>query len=420
MAESYPVKVKNVYRGPTVVRFSPEISPESIVSGMPRLRLTESSYPRYLDSPPAPHFVKEYGQDYALRVTANNNNRHKDSLENYRLHGDFSPQIDDVSMYNPDSFSKWLDAGTKNMPNKFEYVELPRRTSSSGVMESFRERLADFDRGDTAVPNYVHDSIVLGGVRNNEIGKIFHRIGNLKDHLKGYSKTIDANELTSYLSSLGYPPSYIDWLGEGFMPEDAIYSVDRTKDGKILLTASPNAFEKVSTEAQLFGVTTNDLMGSAFDEEFTHIWRRDFDKDCDIIPLEMKTKAIVRDHYLRLARIYAGDDKLRRRYERLAAFKEYDRQTTKQRYSKKDSSLKELYSKDRAALEEMLSEEAVEKGFSGKEIKDYVASRSREIGEETENPRMSKLEEIAEKDADSKVKETTETKEASNEESQAE
>ena len=405
MAESYPVEIKNVYRGPPVARFIPQIAPESIVSGMPRLKLTENSYG---DSscPSTPHFIKQDDGVYALRVTANNSNRHKDSLENYRLYGNFSPQIDDVNVHNPNSFGKWLDAGTKNMPNKFEYVELPRRTSSSGVMESFGKRLADFNRGDTAVPNYVHDFRVVGGVRNNEIGKIFHRIGNQKDHLKGYLKTIDANELTSYLKSLGYPPSYIDWLGEGFMPEDALYSVDRTKDGKILLAASPNAFEMISTEAQLFGVNTNDLMNSVFDEETAHIWRRDFDKDGDVIRLEMETKATVRDHYLRLARIYAGDKQLRRRYERLAALKEYDRRTTKQRYSEKGSSLKKLYLKDRAALEDMLSEEAVAEGYSGKEIKDYVASRLRDIGEEAENPRMSKLEQIARKDADSKANES--------------
>ncbi len=407
MAESYRVGVKHAYRGPPAGRVSPKEGVET--------RISPEEHNSMKFEPPT---VGSYGHADTTQiftpsgvVTRTSNNRFIDTYKDFDRNGYFS-QIDDFY------FGGWIKAGTKNMPNKFEYVELSRRTSSSGVMESFRERLADFNRGDTAVPNYVHDSIVVGRVRNNEIGKIFHRIGNLKDHLKGYDKTIDANELTSYLSSLGYPPSYIDWLCEGFMPEDAIYSVDRTKDGKILLTASPNAFEKVSTEAQLSGTNTNDSMNSAFGEESTHIRRRDFDKDGDIIPLEMKTKAIVRDHYLRLARIYAGDNQLRRRYERLAALKEYDRLTTKQRYSKKGSSLKELYSKDRAALEEILSEDAIEKGFSGKEIKDYVASRLSRIGEEAENPRMSELEQIAEKDADSK--EATETKEASNEKSQAE
>lgn len=290
---------------------------------------------------------------YVVSRTANKRflTSHSDFLKN----GYFSQQ-DDYEIEGMKS------AGEDARPNLFDYVNLPARTSASGVMESLGEMPANFTIDHPPLKKYVHDLVAVG-VPNNEVGKRIQRIENLRQHLKGYLTTIDANESAKYLMELGYEPENIDRIGEGFLPERAIYGVARLKDGKVLLAAAEDAYEKVAREAKFFGVDINDLMDSMFNEEIAHIWRGDIDKEGGSVPIELKTKQINREHYRRLVEKYFGTHKLARRYAKLAEILDIDIATTPERYGRQRKNL------------EVIIEDLKEKArILGKDETEYVSA----------------------------------------------
>lgn len=230
-------------------------------------------------------------------------------------------------------FQSWKDAGEK--PQTREYVRIPKITESSGMRESFASRKLKLTNKDTPVDLYVHDVYV--NWPNNRAGQGFHHIENLRQHLTSYLGTEDGKELPATLTEVGGKPAYIDYLGVGFLPKTAIYGVTRTKDGKILLTAAPDAFEKIASDAKYLDIGLYDLMDKAIAEEISHIWFRDFDKHGDSISIEIAAKEDVLRHYLRLKEKAEGDPKkleLKRRREKQIEVTERDIATTPQRYRK--------------------------------------------------------------------------------------
>lgn len=283
-------------------------------------------------------------------------------------------------------FQSWLDAGQKYGTKYFDYVRLPQKTSSSGVVESFRDSVAIFHPDDTPVRKYAR-YLRTDEWPNNEVGKAVSEIENIRQALIRH----------------GYREAGIDNIGVGYLRDErAIYGVARTESGRIRLSAAEDAYAKIARDAKFLGVKPEDLLNSILAEELAHILRGDIDKDGDSINIEIATKELVARHYERLAKGADGDPKkaeLRRRYQKLAAVKRLDAETTPQRYSRKGS-YKELYSKDRASLELMLELDAMEEGYRGDKVREYVRRNLREIGEEVEGKEdRSRLEKIADKES---------------------
>lgn len=282
-------------------------------------------------------------------------------------------------------FQSWLDSGQKYGPRYFNYVRLPEKESSSGVVESFGDSIAKFHPDDTPVRKYVR-YFRADEWPHNETGNAVSRIENIRQALIRH----------------GYREAGIDNIGVGYLPDEkAIYGVARTESGRIRLSAAEDAYGKIVRDAKFLGVKPEDLLNSILAEEFVHIWQRDFDKDGDPIKIEIAAKELVARHYERLANGADGDPRkaeLKRRYQKLAAIKKFDAETTPQRYSRKGS-YKELYSRDRASLELMLELDAMEEGYRGEKIREYVARHLKEIGEDVEGKDMSRLEKIADKES---------------------
>ena len=282
-------------------------------------------------------------------------------------------------------FQSWLDAGQRYGPKYFEYVRLTQKKSSSGAVESFGDSPAKFHPDDTPVRKYVH-YFRLDEWPNNETGKAVSRIENIRQALIRH----------------GYKDADIDNLGVGYLPDEkAIYGVARTESGRIRLSAAEDAHDKIVRDAKFLGIKPEDLLDSILAEEIVHILESDFDKDGDPINIEIAAKERVSRGYEELAKGADGDPKkaeLKRRYQKLAAIKKFDAETTPQRYSRRGS-YKELYSKDRASLELMLELDAMEEGYRGEKVREYVKRHLKDIGEEVEGKDMSRLEKIADKES---------------------
>lgn len=384
--QSYPILSANKYAG----NFdSPKAKPlpASSIRSMQGLKPTESSWPYNLSMPSRPHFFSDgHGNGIAVRRTANK--LHTVPYDDVIKYGDFSPQLDDTR-----GFAGWKAACEDRPPNFFEYVKLPQTTSNSGVSVSLGERLADFDSRDTFIPKYVTDTTIIG-THNNKLGKRLSEIeANVREPLRNYLRTHDGKELASYLISVGREPVDIDEIAVGFLPEGALYGVGRTNDGKVMLTSAWRALEKIADEARQLGVKPEDLLASVLAEEITHVWGKDVDKEGNPIGIEIAAKETVRQHYERLAKGADGDPKkgdLKRKYERLAAIKKLDAETTPQRYSKDRG-----YSKN-------------ERHAYGEEAGEYADSSPEDSATETDGPkrmsRISKLERIAEKGSEAEAK----------------
>jgi len=313
-----------------VLSHAPKVPREMIVSGRGVPPTTGS----YGHAAPVLLTVKDaHGNLTGINITSNNIFKSADIQRN----GYFSPQVDDgVSRgnYQFSTFDVWKDACEK--PQTREDVRIPEITSHSGIIESFAPRKLDAGKGSTKLELYVHD-FYAANWPNNEIGKGIHDIENLRQHLASYLGTEDGKELPTTLRESGGKPADIGNLGVGFLSKGAIYGVTRTKDGKILLTAAPDAFEKISSDAKHLGIRLYDLMDKAFAEEISHIWFRDFDKYGDSVAIETAAKENVLRHYIRLKKNAEGNPKkldLKRRREKQIEATEHDIATTPQRYRK--------------------------------------------------------------------------------------
>ena len=324
-------------------------------------------------------------------VTVTSNNKFATTAKDYLRNGPVT-QIDDYY------FGRWVQNGNENRPNS-EWNKPTMLGKESSVITSLGERKAQFDKRDTPIPKYVTETYVKGP--NNMLGTGLSRIqSSVKQRLANYLRTHDGKELASYLSSSGLSPEDIWYAGTGNLPERAIYGVSRLH-GKVILEAAGDAYTKIVRDSKFLGVKPEDLLDSILAEEIAHIWRGDIDKDGDSIGIEIATKELVARHYERLAKGADGDPKkagLKRRYQNLAGVKRLDAKTTPQRYGKKGS-YKELYSKDRASLELMLELDAMEEGYRGEKVREYVARHLKGIGEEAEGKEKSKLERIADNES---------------------
>ena len=323
-----------------------------------------------------------HGNLTGINVTSNNIFKSADVQKN----GYFSPQVDDGTSrgnYQFSTFDAWKDACEK--PQTREEVRIPKITSRSGMIESFAPRKLDAGKGSTKLELYVHDFYVSNWP-NNGIGKDIHSIENLRQHLASYLGTEDGKELPATLKEIGGKPADIGYLGVGNLPKSAIYGVTRAKDGKILLTAAPDAFEKISSDANHLGIRLYDLMDKAFAEEIIHTWFRDFDKYGDSVAIETAAKEGVLKHYIRLAK-KAGDSPknldLKRRREKQIEATEQDIATTPQRYRK--SGLESLVA--------FWGEEAASLGVDKAEyISSKLATEAYSDGEKTTKSKNAKYE----------------------------
>jgi len=376
------------------VRVQPkEIAPEEHKSMIQAVPNSFSSWPYNLSKPTSPTIIGD------VPYMRSSSRLEAFSLDDFARYGLATSWEERGQL-----FQSWLDAGQRYGPKCFDYVRPTQKNFSSGAVESFGDSLAKFHNDDTPVRKHVH-YFRVDEWPNNEVGKAVSRIENSRQSLMRYLITIDAQELSNYLKSLGYRAADIDNLGVGYLPEVAIYGVTRTESGRIRLSVAEDAYDKIVRDAKFLGVKPEDLLNSILAEELVHIWQRDFDKDGDPIKIEIAAKERVARHYERLAKGADGDPKkgeLKRKYQKLAAVKKLDAETTPQRYSRKGS-YKELYSRDRTSLELMLELDAMEEGYRGEKVREYVKRHLKDIGEEVEENgkphSMSRLEKIADKES---------------------
>jgi len=233
MAESYPVKVKHVYKGPPIARFIPQIAPEEHKS-MIGIENSFSSHPYNLSKQTSPTII---GDVAYMRSSSR--------LEAFSL-GDFARYGLATSWEEREPlFQSWLDTGQKYGTKYFDYVRLPQKTYSSGAVESFGDSPAKFHPDDTPVRKHVH-YFRLDEWPNNEAGKAVSKIENIRQSLTRH----------------GYRAADIDNLGVGYLPENAIYGVTRTESGRIRFAAAEDAHDKIVRDAKFLGVKPEDLLNS--------------------------------------------------------------------------------------------------------------------------------------------------------------
>lgn len=383
------------YRVPTSASCpTPKIFGSQIKS-MQRIPINVTSW-GYGDS--SPHFT-DYGA-----VDRTSGNQFIYSYSDYKEHG---------RLFNNDGYrhGRWLDAATKYGPNSWERVFHSKAPST--VMESFEERRATFHPKDTVVVKYVHDFHRDEHRPINYTGKDVSHLHNSKWHLMQYLRTEDGIELPTSLIAAGGKPTKIDYIAVGGLPKRAMYAITRKKDnGKVVLIAAEDAYDRLAKEAKYWNISIYDLMNMVFFEELGHAWLRDFDNpSLSEEEIETRINKIRSGHYSRLEEGAEGEPKklwLKEKRKKQAEVARKYLLTVHDRYSEKGSFFKQLYSEKREDLEYLLTEEAIEKkGYRGKAAKEYASKRLEEIGEEVEGDRgkdrrMSKLEKIADKGREEK------------------
>ena len=352
---SYRVESPVYIRPPSFVKVkTPEIKPEEHRSMIQAVSNSFSSWPYDLSKQTSPTII----DDVAYM-------RSSGRLEAFSLGDVASYGLATAWEERGPLFQSWLDAGQKYGTRYFDYVRLPQKNFSSGVVESFGDRPARFHPDDTPVRKDVR-YFRADEWPNNQVGKAVSSIENIRQSLTRYLRTADAQELSKYMGSLGYRAADIDNLGVGYLPERAIFGVGRTESGRIRLMAAEDAYAKIVTDAKFLGVKPEDLLNSILAEEIAHIWRRDIDKESDSIDIEIAAKELVARHYQRLADGADGDPKkaeLRRRYQKLAAVKKFDAETTPQRYGK------------RAGLEKLIETLELEAEELGVDKAEYISTQ---------------------------------------------
>lgn len=303
---------KSVYiRPPSSVSVQPKkIAPEEHKSMIQAVPNSFSSYPYNLSKPTSPTII---GNVEYIRSSGR--------LEGFSLKDIAERGLATSWEERGPLFQSWLDAGQKYGTKYFDYVRLPQKTSSSGVVESFQDSVAKFHPDDTPVRKYVR-YLRTDEWPNNQVGNAISRIENIRQALIRH----------------GYKDADIDNLGVGYLPERAIYGVTRSESGRIRLMAAEDAYDKIVRDAKFLGVKPEDLLDSNLAEEIVHILERDFDKDGNPIKIEIATKERVARGYEELVKGADGDPRkaeLKRRYQKRAAIKKFDAETTPQRYGKR-------------------------------------------------------------------------------------
>src|SRR3989344_1708078 len=358
------MEINGVYfRGnPAPDRSKPGHSANFISSGSRKswvhIAPTVTSWPYDQSIQAAPYILNTQNGEFAVMRTSNN--IFTTPISDYRKHGYFSQEYD----FHMDS---WIDAGTKVKPAMFDEVSIPTKSGSSDVLVSFGEKQAKFMHGDTYLRKYVSD-IAVNNWPNNEVGKAFSQIENLRQALMKYYKTEEAQEFIDYLRAHGLEPEEIGYLGARSHPKGA-FGVTRADDGRIVMFASEDAFSALSRTARQAGIATGQYLRDTLHEEHAHIYRRSNDKVRtlnELLDEEVETKSMVRDFYLEKAAESEGKPK-GRQYRKMAGLMQHDIDTTRERYTK-------IFSQRRESLEstvKSLEAEAIEKGVDPTE---YVSA----------------------------------------------
>lgn len=246
---------------------------------------------------------------------------------------------------------------------------------SEGIMipTQGREHIA------TITGTTVYDSVIKLNMR--DVGKYISLQDNFREYIANYMKSSEGQKLSDLLNKSGFNAENIDYVAVGFIPDKAIYGVARLPDGKIVIKAHKDSYKKIADEAKYFGMEPEELRDVAIAEELTHIFRGL--NHSNLITEETETKTTLKEFYEALSKS-ASDPNLKAKYERIIAHLEDDISTVS-RYTKINSKdlqeLVELYCTDMGELEQVLEAEAVERGLSGSDIKDYVSEKLDEVAE---------------------------------------
>ena len=306
---------------------SRSIAPKFNISGQTHNAPTVGSY-RHFEGMPPIAFEKPDGQMFVKHITTGNPNRWAVPIDNVYKYGPYSPQEDDVH-----GFGTWKDACEQNQAR--EYVVYPQKSSRYGLIESFSERKLKLPEGSTPVELFVHDTEYAGSINN--FGRLLHVERNLKQHLMEHYRLGSSQEFVKFLKSRGMELEEIGYLAAGFLPKNTKYAVGRASDGKVIFFSAEDAYDHIVNDARFFGTDAEDDMNRTIREELVHIARKSYDRIAhgkNRIHEEEDTKAMVRDFYLQRAEGAEGNPQLVRHYLKQAAIMEWDRATTRKRYSK--------------------------------------------------------------------------------------
>ncbi len=304
---------------------------------------TVSSYPYNNDMPAKPYIVEIRGKVFAVDRTSNR--IYIQPLSEYDEHGP-TTQIDDKNI------NSWIAGSPPPAENK--YIELPKETSALGIFEAFRERdLRLKHPSDTNPHLYVHPLYITEGYWNNKVGKGVSEIENSRQRLSNYFGTEIAQALAEKAVNSGKKLEDITYIGVGFLPENAIAAVARTKDGKVMFIESKGAYRKVSEQARvlsrIFGIYIDPetMWETVMGEEQEHINRKSYDnpkikRNAGLIAEEEATKYSVYREFSDLEKNAQGGDprnpnyrKLQEKYGKQAKVKKLDWKTTKERYKER-------------------------------------------------------------------------------------
>lgn len=362
--------------------FNPNVISSSHKSWM-GLAPTITSWPRDAGMPAEPYILHTPKGDMAIMKTSGN--LFATPIDDYRKHGYFS-QVDDFNM------ASWIDAGTKYGPSKFDEIPIAEKFRDSSVLVSLGEKQAKFMHGDTYLRKYVHDIDIIGWP-NNEVGKAFSRIENLRQTLMRYYRTDEAQDFVDFLRSEGFELDEISWLGVRPHSWQGIYGVGRRiEDGRVVFLANEDAYSKQAEAADFFGIKTGQYVRDTIHEEMAHMARRSYDKAKTLserLDEEEATKEMVRNFYLIKAEENEGKPAARH-YRKMAALMQYDIYTTRERYTK-------IYRPEIGSLESLIKSLESEARRIGADPAEYVsaylarhpayAREAKEYGEEKGNYR---------------------------------
>ena len=304
------------------------IPANQIRSGKEYFAPTKGSYGHFEGILPIPY------RGELAHITSNNT--WTTTVSDFKKNGDFSPQVDDGVKrggYQLSTFDSWKAAGEKNQAR--EYVRVPKETSYSGVIETFAPRKLKLHKNDTPVDLYVHDMWIYD-LPNNKVGKEHHQVRNLKQSLTDYYKTNHAQALYSYLNSLGFEPAEdIGYFASGVLHPHAMYAVARSQDGKIIFSAARDVYKYINRGAEETGLSPEEFRIFVLDEEVTHIKIGSLDKlrtGTGLKREEIRTKSFEMDFYDKASKESGGDYAKKRKYEKFRDLKQWDIETTPERY----------------------------------------------------------------------------------------
>src|SRR3989338_3436588 len=354
MAESYPVKVKNVYRGPLSGRVSPQIAPEEYNS-MKFEPPTVGSY-GHADT------TQVFTPSGVVTVTANNRFEAKDFPRN----GYFS-QIDDCP-----GFGHWIKTGTE--PQAIDLI--PRMQDFGYVSGVTPLGLLLPNRTDTQV-NLRTTPRIMEAVNPNRLGINASKEGNLYSSLRNLMfddvnrLDYESAEWIDFLSQKGFSidtTEYPGVLGLGVRKGNFLAAY-HTKKG--FLIAEDNFHERAEKLISSYGLSnfeaTQAMKRAVLLHEIAHVLGIPGGREAE----EMQG-LFQAEFYSKLAENFKGK-RMERIYRALAQENmDHARSYSRARFRKRsDKTLAAII----ASMEAKFVTEGIVLGKSGKELENYVKER---------------------------------------------